>query len=148
MYLDKATEMEPGVTARDATISENVVDLKAPGVMTEHRGIVLMQVTVAFNNRTTLTAFLVTADNAALSTNPVTINSTGAVALASWSLGAQFVFTIPEGTPLKRYLGISWSSSGGTANSTGLVKAWFSPLQRNAGVAFIGAGTVAAPFTK
>jgi hypothetical protein len=76
----------------------------------------LVQVTETFVGATgTLKAELVMADNAALTTNLVVLQDSGAIAVASLTAGYQFRLGITVGVS-KRYLGLRYTV--GTANMT------------------------------
>lgn len=72
----------------------------------------LIQVVEAFNTLTSLTITLETADNAALSTAPVVLGTSGAVPLASLIVGFRPFFRfMPAGT-VKQFLGLRYTVTG------------------------------------
>lgn len=83
----------------------------------------LVQVTEAFNNLTTVTFTLESADNAALSTAPVVHATSGAIPLASLVPGFRPPMgrILPDGV-MKRYLGMRYTLAG-TAPTTGKITA-------------------------
>lgn len=110
-------------------ISENVLLFPATGtVMYEGAAIprnlgpgneipLFLQVTETFLTLTSLTIELVTADNAALSTNPVTLGTTGAIAVAALVAGYKFQPRIlPDGV-IKEYLGLVITRAGSNATA-------------------------------
>lgn len=115
-------------------ISTNVMQFPATGTV-PHEGAALarnlgpgneiplfIQVTEAFATLTSLTIDVVTADNAALSTNPVVLATTGAIAAATLVAGYKPNPRIfPDGT-VKEYLGIRYTVTGSNA-TTGKVTA-------------------------
>lgn len=146
MYLDKGNEFEPGTTLRtNGLISENVVDGVAPGIIED--AVVAGKVVEAFNNATSVECQVVTADNAALSTNPVVLGSTGTITLASglWALGKQFFIRLKR-VKTKRYTGLKWVIVG-TAPTTGKVQAQLSPEMRLDGEVFLPGGSTATPIS-
>lgn len=65
------------------------------------------------------TISLITADNAALTTNPVTLATINV--LAATAAGTKFAITLPMGTVYKQFLGVS---VGGTALTGGAVSSF------------------------
>jgi hypothetical protein len=151
MIMDKMTQLEDSSAVKLSTnLSVNVIDLQAPGGFYEDAMFVVLQVTEVFNTATTVQVDVVTADNAALSTNPVTVASTGQVTLSGSlfaTLNSLIVIPLVAQT-LKRYVGLKWTTTG-SANSTGKVTAYVTQDIRMVGQAFIGTGSTATNlFTK
>lgn len=151
MYLDAETQLEAaGAVKLSGDISENVVDLGAPGGAYESNAFVFIKVTEAFNTCTTVQADLVTDDAAALTSAPVILASTGSIARATWAAGATFVLPIRfpvTGAGMKRYVGLKWTTTG-TANTTGKVKAWVATDVRMIGAVWNASGDTAIPMFK
>jgi len=123
MYIDEFSKFEPGTTVRlDTNISENVVDLRSVGGNVDKVLNVIGKVVEAFNTLTSMQIDVVTADNAALTTNPVVVGSSGAILLANLALGKTFSIAVAPQN-LKRYLGLKYTRVG-TANTTGKVEAY------------------------
>lgn len=115
-------------------ISENVMQFPATGTV-PYEGAALarnlgpgnelplfIQVTQDFATLTSLTIDVVTADNAALTTNPVVLATTGAIPVATLKAGYKPNPRIfPDGT-VKEYLGLKYTVTGTTA-TTGKVTA-------------------------
>lgn len=107
--------------------STNVIDLTAaaPGIL--HAGEPLhidARVTESFATATSVNVSVVTADNAALSSNPVTLAQTGAIAIATLVAGYEIPLQFLQGTA-KKYLGLVYTVAGSNATagkiSAGLV---------------------------
>jgi hypothetical protein len=76
-----------------------------------------IQVTEDFATLTSLTIDVVTADNAALSTNPVTLGSTGAIPVASLKAGFKPNPRILPDGPIKEFLGLVITRGGSNATA-------------------------------
>jgi hypothetical protein len=83
----------------------------------------LLQITEQFNNLTSLTITFESADNAALSTNPIVMATTGAIPLAALLLGYRPLMTriVPHGL-MKDFCGFRYTIAG-TAPTLGKVTA-------------------------
>jgi hypothetical protein len=134
--LDKSLLFSENQAAGTAAsvISENVLRFPATGtVMYEGAALprnlgpgneipLFVQVTEAFNTLTSLEVQVVTADNAALSSNPVVLGTSGPVALALLQPGYKFNPRIfPDGV-VKEYLGLIYVRVGSNA-TTGKITA-------------------------
>lgn len=116
-------------------ISENVINWEAMGIAPYESAAIarnlgagtpvpmLIQVTQVFNNLTSLTINIETADNAALSSGAVVLSSSGAIPLASLAAGFMPTFTrhLPAGT-MKDFFGLRYTVAG-TAPTTGQITA-------------------------
>lgn len=124
MVRDDQLMFSDGQAITATANSTNVIDLKntAPGILHAGQPVRLdARVGAAFNNLTNLRVDLVTADNAALSTNPVVLDS-ATVLLAGLTAGAEISgLQFAQGTA-KRYLGLVYTVTG-TAPTTGTVSA-------------------------
>lgn len=83
----------------------------------------VVQVDAAFNNLTSLTIDLVSADNAALSTN-LTVHYSKTVALAGLTAATRLVAVQIPSDDYRRYIGVRYTVAG-TAPSAGSVYAFF-----------------------
>ncbi len=118
-YVDSNLSVSGGVTAAGvityqtpattgSTLSTNTVDLGTARDIGEGKDTFLRaQIGVAFLGLTSLEIQAIAADDAALTSNVTVIGSTGAIPLASLTLGARFVAqTNPRiGSKGQRYLG-------------------------------------------
>lgn len=84
---------------------------------------IAFDVTTAFAGATSVEMRLVSADDAALSSNVQVINSTGAIPIASLAQGAHFALHVDRSAPYpaRRYLGIQYVIVG--AGSAGAIVA-------------------------
>lgn len=110
-------------------ISTNVMELNETGIvygetaqLTRELGPgveipLLIQVTTTFLTLTSLTITLETADNAALSTNPVVLYSTGAVPVASLVAGYKVPVRVFPNGALKDFLGVRYTVTGDNATA-------------------------------
>lgn len=113
-------------------LSDYSIDLAAAGTATGPGGTVrrdpggtpvqlLCQVTQTFDSggAATVVVDLVTADNAALTTNLVVIQSTQAIGYATLVAGYEFTIggTIPRGLTADRYLGLRYTIAGATTTA-------------------------------
>ena len=134
MILNKNLTFSEGQAITATAISENVLRFPALSVPPYEAAAparqlgsgteipLLIQVVESFNTLTSLTITLETADNAALSTNPVVLATSGAVPLASLVAGFRPNFRhMPEGT-VKEFLGLRFTVAG-TAPTLGKVTA-------------------------
>lgn len=136
MLLDKQNLFSDKQTlafAAGSVLSTNTIDLGATGTVPGLGGSpisdpgrsevgLVATITEAVNNATSVKAELVMADNAALSSNLVVLQDTGAIAIASLVPGYQFRFSgLPPGIN-KRYLGMRYTNVG-TTPTTGAVTA-------------------------
>lgn len=73
----------------------------------------ILQITEAFNTLTSLTITLESADNAALSTNAIVMATSGAIPLASLTLGYRPLLTriLPHGL-MKDFFGVRYTVTG------------------------------------
>lgn len=100
--------------------STNVYDAKAQGDIGEGEDVLArLLVLTAFAGATSVEAELIGADSADLATNPVSLGSTGAVAIADLTAGKQLIIdpnpTI--GSLGKRYYGIKYTFVGANATA-------------------------------
>jgi len=109
------------VTGASAVLSTNTVDLQNARDIGEGQQVFArMSVGTAFAGLTALTAEIIVADDAALTTNVTVIGSTGAIPVASLTAGARFaVAALPRISQTgRRYLGMRYTPSGtGTAGT-------------------------------
>lgn len=103
-------------------LSTNTIDLQNQRNIGAGNDFVRMrsEVLTAFTGLTSLEMRIVTADDAALSTNVTVIGSTGAIPVASLTLGARFEAEINTrfGSRGQRYLGVQYAIVGtGTAGA-------------------------------
>lgn len=107
------------VTGASAVLSTNTVDLSQTRDMGEGGDLFgRFQIGTAFAGLTALEMQVVTADDAALSTNLTVIGTTGAIAVASLTAGARFACDINPRLASKsqRYIGLRYVPTGtGTA---------------------------------
>jgi hypothetical protein len=84
---------------------------------------IAFDVTTAFAGATSVEMQLVSADDAALSTNAQVINSTGAIQIANLAQGAHFTLNVDRSAPYpaRRYVGIKYVIVG--AGSAGAILA-------------------------
>lgn len=126
------TAASPSITGQGpitaTAVSTNTIDLTNARDLFEGNDLVKLRslITVAFNNLTSLTIDIIQADDTALSSNVTVVGSSGAIPLASLTLGKRFVV---EGNPRiastgQRYLGARYTVTG-TAPTTGSVLAEF-----------------------
>lgn len=126
MYVNKMEEFSDAQAVTTSAISTNVIDLFTTDVgggteVTPNTRLdvgagegVWFVVTVPAaitdsGSDATLTINLVTADNAALSTNPQTVYSTGSMAFAAFNAaGTKLVAVRLPNFPYRRYLGVSY----------------------------------------
>jgi hypothetical protein len=144
MLLDKQSLFcndQSLVGAAGATLSEKSIDVGAAGSMARRfnalgsaprdvgKGMpvqVLVQVTEEFDSsgdNTTLKVELVTADDAALTSNLVVISVSAVIAQAALLKGYQFLVpgTIPPGTGADRYIGLRLTTATGDPTAGALV---------------------------
>lgn len=135
MILNKNLTLSDRQAITATAISENVIQWPAMGVAPNETGSIqrnlgagteipmLIQVTEDFNTLTTLTIDIVTADNAALTTNAEVLSSSGAIPLASLKAGFRPSFTrvLPDGK-MKDYFGMKYTVAG-TNPTTGKITA-------------------------
>lgn len=99
----------------------DVYDLKRDNELHDVEGIYLvaqMATTATSGGSATLTVQFVTADNAALTTNPVVLVASAAVPVADLTAGKRIIAVpLPKGAGTKRYLGVRQVT--GTAAFTG-----------------------------
>jgi len=109
------------ITGASAVLSTNTVDLLQNRDIGEGTELNLrVGVTTAFAGLTALTAEIVVADDAALTTNVTVIGSSGAVPVASLAAGSRFVVGANPriGSKGQRYLGVRFTPTGtGTAGA-------------------------------
>lgn len=124
MILDMNLTLSEDQAITATAISANVIQIPASG--TVHGGgaaiprnpgpgqeiPILIQVTENFDNLTSLTITLETADNAALSTNNEVLFSTGAIPLASLVAGYRTSVRVMPDFVLRDYLGMRYTVSG------------------------------------
>lgn len=109
------------VTGASAVLSTNTIDLSQNRDIGEGTELNLrLGVTTAFTGLTALTAEIIVADDAALTTNVTVIGSTGAIPVASLVAGARFACGANPriGSKGQRYLGVRYTPTGtGTAGA-------------------------------
>lgn len=109
------------VTGASAVLSTNTVDLLQARDVAEGEDLYLrVQVGTAFAGLTALTIEIVQADDAALSTNVVSLGASGAIPVAQLTAGARFVIDANPRLASKgqRYLGARYTPTGtGTAGT-------------------------------
>ena len=105
-------------------VSTDVIDLSVARDVGEGRDLFMVfTVVVAFAGTGSVNMQVVTDDNAALS-SPTVIGSTGAVAVASLTAGAQYVVPIPPQVASlgERYLGAQYTCSASPTTGTFLTQ--------------------------
>lgn len=134
MILDKNLTLSENQAITATAISENVIRVPDSGtVYGEGAAIprnlgpgeevpVLIQATEDFNNLTSLTITLETADDAALSTNNEVLFSTGAIPLADLVAGYRTAVRVLPDHVLRDYVGVRYTVTG-TNPTTGKVTA-------------------------
>jgi hypothetical protein len=134
MYVDKKLQLESGATLRvNGSISPVILtgDDAQAHVSYGAKAAVVIAVTEAFNTMTSIQIDLVTADNAALTTNPVVLASTGAVPLSEVNaVGRELVMPLPDNAPrIRANTGLRYTVVG-TPPTTGKVQANIVPDYR------------------
>jgi hypothetical protein len=91
---------------------------------------VVAQVLTAASGGTSVEIQVVSADNAALTTNLTVLGSSGAIPVASLTAGAQVMIDLPKANPrtVRRYVGIRYVTVGAVAAG-----AYFTSLQKVSG---------------
>lgn len=122
MIIDAETKFSEGQAVTATAASTNILDLGAAGAGTGEPITLLVQVSEAFNNLTTLTVTIETDDNTSFSSPKVAASSPD-VALADLVKGYKFpsLPAFPEG--LERYVRMKYTVAG-TAPTTGKVDAF------------------------
>ena len=126
------TALSPIVTGQGpitaTAVSTNTIDLGSARDAGEGNDLLKLraELTVAFNNLTSLTINAIQADDAALSTNVTVIGSSGPIPLASLTLGKRLEIELNAriGQVGQRYLGAQYVVTG-TAPTTGSIVADF-----------------------
>lgn len=131
MILDMNLTLSENQAITATAISANVIQVPASGtVHGEGAAIprnpgpgkeipILIQVTEDFDNLTSLTITMETADNAALSTNAEVLFSTGAIPLADLVAGYRTSVRVMPDKVLRDYLGFRYTVAGtNPANGT------------------------------
>lgn len=121
MILDKQLEFSDGQAVTSTAISANVVDLGATPTLRDLGAggpiwLVVQTRTAATDTSSdaTLTVTLESAENEALSNNPVVHFSTGALAFASFSpAGTRVAMVALPLADYKRYLGVRYTVASG-----------------------------------
>lgn len=130
MIFNKNLLLSEGQAITATAISENVIAWETMGTVPYDaaaitrnlgRGVpipVMMLVTTTFATLTSLTITLETAENAALSTNPVVLASSGTIAAATLVRGYKPTFAdwLPSAT-MKDYLGLRYTVGGSNATA-------------------------------
>lgn len=134
MILDKQLIFSEFQAITGTEISENVVQIPESGVVPYEGGQIdrnlgpgmkiplLIQAVQQFNNLTSLTVTLETADDAGLTTNAQVLYSTGAVPLADLVAGWQAPVTAMPNFVLRDFLGLRYTVAG-SAPTTGQITA-------------------------
>lgn len=134
MILDKNLLLAEGQAVTATAISENVIRIPAAGTvygegspLSRNLGPgeevpILIQVTENFDNLTSLTITLETADNEALSTNNEVIFSTGAIPLAKLVAGYRTAVRVLPDFVLRDFVGLRYTVAG-TAPTAGKITA-------------------------
>jgi hypothetical protein len=126
------TAVAPVITGQGpitaTAVSTNTIDLTTARDIFEGNDLVKLRAltTVAFNNLTSLTIEIIVASDAALTTNIKVVGSSGAIPLASLTIGQLFAIegNAQIGSLNQRYLGARYTVTG-TAPSTGSILADF-----------------------
>lgn len=134
MILDKTLTFSENQALTATAISENVIQIPEAGTvygesapLSRNLGPgeeipILIQVTEDFDNLTSLTITLETADNEALSTNNEVIFSTGAIPLAKLIAGYRTPVRVLPDFVLRDFVGLRYTVAG-TAPTAGKVTA-------------------------
>lgn len=134
MILDANLTLSENQAVTATAISENVVEFGATGTVARegsplNRNIgagneipMLIQVTEDFAALTSLTISIESADNAALSSNPIVHYTTPAIPLASLKAGYQIPMRWFPDADIKNFVGIRYTVTG-TAASAGKLTA-------------------------
>lgn len=143
MIIDNTLVLSDSQAVTATAASTNLIDLGAPGTAYGHASPVsfdigkateipiIVHVTQAFNNLTSLTVSIETDDNAAFS-SPATVGTGPAVPLASLGLGARLSFPveIPEGVN-ERYMRLMFTVAGAAPTTGKLLAAIVAARQTN-----------------
>lgn len=143
MIIDNTLVLSDSQAVTASAASTNIIDLGAPGTAYGHASPlafdigkateipIILHVTEAFNNLTSITVSVQVDDNAAFS-SPATVATGPAVPLASLTAGARLSFPaeLPEGTN-ERYLRLFYTVAGAAPTTGKLLAAIVAGRQTN-----------------